>query len=97
MLDRGRTYPLAGVMTTNPATAPVAVAKALGRPYCTQLSTIHTRAATAAQVLVTTNALTARGEAANALPALNPNQPNQRSAAPRIVKGTLLPSIALSF
>src|SRR5215813_652789 len=97
MLERGPTKPLAGVMATSPHTAPVAVARALGRPFCSQLSAIQVRAAAAAAVLVTTNALTARGLAATALPALKPNQPNQRRAAPRMVKGTLLASVASPF
>src|SRR5947207_1830407 len=97
MLDRGPTKPLAGVITTSPHTAPVAVARALGRPFCSQLSAIQVRAAAAAAVLVVTNALTARGEAAKALPALKPNQPNQSRAAPRMVSGTLLASVASPF
>ena len=78
MLDIGPTKPLAGVMATRPHTAPVAVATALGFLFSAQLKISQTRAAAAAAVLVTTKALTASGEAARALPALKPNQPNQR-------------------
>src|SRR2546421_5746356 len=97
MLERGPTNPLAGVIATNPHTAPVTVARALGGPFCSQLSAIQVSAAAAAAVLMTTKALTARGEAARALPALKPNQPNQSRAAPRIVSGTLLASVASPF
>ena len=45
--------------------------------------------AAAAAVLVTRKALTANALASSALPALNPNQPNQRSPAPITVIGKL--------
>src|SRR5512136_465546 len=45
-------------------------------------------------MLVVTNAWAASPFAPSALPALKPNQPNQRSAAPRIVMGILFGSIA---
>src|SRR5438477_4288518 len=89
ILATGPTKPLAGVIATSPATAPVAVAVALGFLCCAQLNIIHVRAAAAAAVLVTTKALAANGLAANALPALKPNQPNHKRAAPSRIKGTL--------
>src|SRR3990172_6113786 len=48
-----------------------------------QLVKSQARAAVAAAVLVTTKALVARAPAPRALPALKPNQPNQRRPAPR--------------
>ncbi len=42
----------------------------------------HARPAIAVAVFVLMKALTASSLAASALPALNPNQPNQSSAAP---------------
>src|SRR3989338_9087833 len=75
-------------MATKPHTAPIAAASAEGLPFCAHESATHVSAAAA--VLVTTNALAAKAPAASAEPALNPNHPNQRSAAPRITNGTLL-------
>src|SRR3989344_6223792 len=77
-------------MATKPHTAPIAAASAEGLPFCAHESATHVSAAAAAAVLVTTNALAAKAPAASAEPALNPNHPNQRSAAPRITNGTLL-------
>src|SRR6266550_5466354 len=79
------TYPEAGVMATRPATAPAAAPSTLGAPLCSQETVIQVSAAIAAAVLVTTNALAARPPAVIALPALKPNQPNQRSDAPSTV------------
>src|SRR5579885_1753117 len=93
MLATGPTKPLAGVIATRPHTAPVAVAIALGFLFSAQLRVIQVRAAAAAAVLVVTKALRESGDAARALPALKPNQPNQRSAAPRSTNGTLFASI----
>src|SRR3989344_7337499 len=77
-------------MATNPHTAPIAAARADGLPFCAHESAAHVSAAAAAAVFVTTNALAARAPAASAEPALNPNHPNHRSAAPSITNGTLL-------
>ena len=55
----------------------------LALPVMSQLAPIQDSAAEAAAIFVTVNALTAWAFAAPALPALNPNQPNQRIAAPR--------------
>src|SRR5690348_12875142 len=89
MLATGPTKPLAGVIATRPQTAPVAVAIALGFLFSAQLNTIQVSAQAAAAVLVTTKALAASGPADSALPALKPNHPNQRRAAPSRTKGTL--------
>src|SRR5438132_7437202 len=75
------TYPDAGVIATRPATAPAAAPSTLGAPLCSHETVIHVSAAIAAAVLVTTNAFAARPPAVIALPALNPNQPDQRSDA----------------
>src|SRR3990172_890415 len=89
----GWTKPEAGVMATRPATAPAAAPLPLGLPPGSQLAIIQDGAAAAAAVFVTTKALAATGLAAPALPALKPNQPNQRMPAPRTMKGTLCGSM----
>src|SRR4051812_29172938 len=83
------TKPEAGVIATRPATAPAAAPSTLGCPLCHQLTVIQVIAAIAAAVLVTTKALVARlppvalPAELRALPALKPNQPNHKRAAPR--------------
>src|SRR3989344_501902 len=86
----GPTNPEAGVIATSPHTAPIAAASADGFLFSAHESTTHASAAAAAAMLVTTNALAAKGEAASAEPALNPNHPNQSRTAPKITNGTLL-------
>src|SRR5213594_3396693 len=90
----GCTKPEAGVMATRPATAPEAAPITLGFPPSAQLANIQERAAAAAAVFVTTNALAAWPLAAPALPALKPNQPNQRMAAPNTMYVALFGSMA---
>src|SRR3954452_8582327 len=85
----GLTNPAAGVIATNPATAPLATPRTVGLPWVIHSVNIHPRAAAAAAVLVATNAVTARPSAARALPALNPNQPTHRREAPITVNGRL--------
>src|SRR3990172_4516019 len=89
MAPIGVTNPDAGVMATRPHTAPAAVPTTLAFPVNAQLIVIQTRAAMAAAVLVTTKALVARPPEVRAEPALNPNQPNQRNAAPSTIIVTL--------
>src|SRR5436189_5528144 len=79
------TSPDAGVIATSPAPAPAAAPSTLGAPLCSHETVIQVSAAIAAAVFVTTNAFAARPPAVMALPALKPNQPNQRSDAPRTV------------
>src|SRR4030042_5350184 len=79
------TKPEAGVMATSPATAPAPTPNTLAFFVCHQLNSIQVRAAAAAATCVTTKALIARPFAARALPALKPNQPNQRRATPNII------------
>src|SRR5258705_8103201 len=85
--DETSTYPDAGVIATRPATAPAAAPSTLGAPLCSHETVIHVSAPIAAAVFVTTKAFAARPPALIALPALKPNQPNPRSAAPRTPLG----------
>src|SRR4051812_2940423 len=80
--DIGVTKPEAGVMATSPATAPEMPPSALGLPFFIHSAAIHPRAAVAAAKCVATNALVARLDAPNALPALKPNQPTHKRHAP---------------
>jgi hypothetical protein len=89
------TNPAAGVMATNPATTPVTQPKTVGFPLNIQSRNAQLKPAAAAAVLVTTKAFTAKPLAASALPALNPNQPNQRSPVPKTIKGTLCGGVGL--
>src|SRR2546428_10093460 len=85
----GRHDPEAGVTARRPATAAREIPTAEGFFFLTQSVSIQLTAAPAAAKFVTTNAFTASSFAARALPALNPNQPNQRTEAPRITYGML--------
>src|SRR5207249_10533430 len=85
----GSTKPDAGVMATRPATAPLAAPSTVGFPLPSHSAPIHERAPAAVAVLLATKALVASAFAATALPALKPNQPTQRSAAPVTVNGRL--------
>src|SRR5664279_4310503 len=79
----------AGVMATRPATAPEAAPTLVGRPsrIFSTISQAHSAAAVATWVFM--NAIPARLFAANAEPALNPNQPNHSRPAPNSTNGTL--------
>src|SRR6266446_864385 len=85
----GVTKPAAGVIATSPATAPEAAPSTVGLPRELHSVNIHARAAAAVAVLVVVKAAAASPLAASALPALNPNQPNQSRLAPRTVMGRL--------
>src|SRR4029077_13037362 len=85
----GITKPDAGVMATNPATAPEAMPSTLGFPLMTHSMNIQASAAAAVAICVTAMAMPARPSAATAEPALNPNQPTQRSEAPITVSTRL--------
>src|SRR5450755_4437260 len=80
--DMGCTKPAAGVMATNPATAPEMAPRALGLPLLIHSAAAQVRAAAAAAKWVLTKALVARLPAARALPALNPNHPTHSRQAP---------------
>src|SRR5947209_2230981 len=78
----GVVNPLAGVMTTSPATAPEIAPSTVGLPVFHHSMLIQPRVAAAAAKCVVTKALAANPLAARALPPLNPNQPTHSSAAP---------------
>ena len=82
MAGNGLTNPEAGVMATSPATAPEMPPSTLGFPLWIHSTNIQPRAAAAVAKWVATNALVASGDAARALPALNPNQPTHSRQAP---------------
>ena len=69
-------------MTTRPATKPEATPRAVGLPCFIHSTTAHAKAAAPAARWVLTSASAAFSFAASALPALNPNQPNQSMPAP---------------
>ncbi len=89
MADTGLTKPAPGVIATRPATAPVATPSIVGLPPWRHSTIIQETAAAEAAVFVVTKALAAAPSAAKALPALNPNQPTHRRAAPVTVNGKL--------
>src|ERR1700735_1150884 len=78
----GCTNPEAGVIATNPATAPEIAPSAVGFPLWIHSKMVHPSAAVAVAKCVLTKALVASGLAASALPALNPNQPTHSRHAP---------------
>src|SRR5690242_16923507 len=87
--DIGVTNPLAGVMTTSPATAPEIAPSTVGFPLLSHSMNIHPSVAAAAAKCVFTSAALASPFAASALPALNPNHPTHKSAAPITLSTTL--------
>src|SRR5690348_16833704 len=76
------TKPQAGVMTTNPATAPEQNPSTLGLPFSIHSAMGQTNEATAVARVVVVNALAAITSAATALPALKPYQPTQSMPVP---------------
>src|SRR5678815_4824985 len=80
--DMGCTKPEAGVIATNPATAPERAPRTLGLPVFIHSAMTHPNVAVAAAKCVATKALVARLDAPSALPALNPNQPTHSRLAP---------------
>src|SRR5438477_8966520 len=85
----GVTNPLAGVIATSPATAPEIAPKTVGLPVLIHSMNIHPSAPQAVAKCVAMNALLASAPAFVADPALNPNQPTHRSAAPITLSTTL--------
>src|SRR5512138_740490 len=85
----GSTKPEAGVIATRPATHPDAAPRTVGLPRWIHSANTQESVAAAAATWVATKALTASSFAARALPALKPNQPNQRMPAPKTVIGRL--------
>src|SRR5258706_11918073 len=90
----GPTNPEAGVIATNPATAPEMPPRTLGCPLRIHSAPAHPSAAAAAAKCVATKALVASEFAANALPALNPNQPTHNRQAPMKLRTTLCGGMA---
>src|SRR5438105_1767784 len=76
------TKPQAGVMTTNPATAPEQNPSTLGLPRKIHSAIGQTKDATAVARVVVVKALAATTSAPTALPALKPYQPTQSMPVP---------------
>src|SRR5437899_11091515 len=89
MAPPGRTKPHAGVITTNPATAPEQKPRMLGLPLTIHSASGQTKEATAVARVVVVKALAATTSAATALPALNPYQPTHSIPVP-IIQSTML-------
>src|SRR4029453_17311989 len=85
----GPMKPAAGVTATRPTTIAVAAPTAVGLPLRSASRNVQTTSVAAGASIVVTNARPAMPFAATALPALNPNQPNQSRPAPSSVNGTL--------
>src|SRR5688572_583832 len=85
----GLMNPAAGVTATRPTTIAVALPTAVTFPSLTRSRSAQTVSVAAGASIVVTNARLAIGLAASALPALNPNQPNQSSPDPSSTSGTL--------
>src|SRR5262249_49945898 len=83
------TNPVAGVMTTRPATAPEQNPRTVGLPRVIHSQTGQTMQATAVASVVVMNAFAAPPSAATALPALNPYQPTQSMPVPIMVRTRL--------
>src|SRR5689334_7188106 len=79
---QGLTKPEAGVIATRPATAPEIAPNMLGLPVFIHSANIQASAAAAVAKCFAMKALVASGDAAKALPALNPNQPTHSMQAP---------------
>src|SRR6266568_6511356 len=90
------TKPQAGVITTNPATAPEQKPRMLGFPLTIHSAIGQTNEATAVAKVVVVNALAAMTSAATALPALNPYQPTHNIPVP-IMQMTMLCGAMFSF
>src|ERR1700742_5047058 len=83
------TNPHAGVMTTNPATAPEQKPSTLGLPRSAYSAMGQTNEATAVATVVVVKAFAAITSAATALPALKPYHPTQSMPVP-IIQSTML-------
>src|SRR5947207_2395819 len=92
--DIGPTNPAAGVIATNPATAPEMAPRALARPLRIHSIPDQPTAAAAAPKCVATNALVASVPEPSALPALKPNHPTHSREAPTKLRTTLCGGIA---
>src|SRR5262249_2600293 len=86
---RGPTRPEAAVIATSPAAAPGQPPPPVGLPRAAHSTNIQASAAAAVAICVTVIAMPACMPAVVAEPALKPNQPTHRSAAPMKVSTTL--------
>ncbi|MPM75359.1 hypothetical protein SDC9_122351 [bioreactor metagenome] len=80
--ESGLTKPAPGVMATRPATQPLTAPRTVGLPLYSHSANTQETVAAAAEACVVTKALAANPLAPKALPALKPNQPNQRREPP---------------
>jgi hypothetical protein len=78
----GSTKPEAGVIATNPATAPEIMPRTEGFLATIHSTNIQAKAAAAVAICVAAAAIPAFTFAVTAEPALKPNQPTHRSEAP---------------
>src|SRR5436190_19662478 len=85
----GPTKPEAGVIATSPATAPEAAPTVVAFPCLIHSGMIQPSTAVAVARCVDTNALPASPPEESALPALYPNQPTHRMAAPLAANGRM--------
>src|SRR4051794_41919025 len=85
----GSTKPEAGVIATNPATAPEIAPSTEGLPFVIHSANSQPSAAAAVATWVASIAIPARPFAPTADPALNPNQPTHSSEAPITAKARL--------
>src|SRR5688572_19809059 len=85
----GLMNPAAGVTATRPTTIAVAAPTAVTFFDRIRSQNVQTTNVAAGANMVVVNARAAMPLAATALPALKPNQPNQRSPAPSRTNGTL--------
>src|SRR6516225_4941082 len=92
----GSTNPHAGVITTNPPTAPEQNPSTLAFPRSKYSSIAQVNDATAVASVVVMNAFAAIPSAPSALPALNPYQPTQSIPAPTM-QSTMLCGAMISF
>src|ERR687884_640005 len=83
------TYPEAGVIPASPAIAPFIAAITLGLLVLIQERPTHIRAETDEAICVLITVFPAIPPAANALPALKPNQPSHKTEEPRTAIGML--------
>src|SRR2546421_9313288 len=83
----GETYPAAGVIVANPATAPVNKPKNFGFLVVIQSMQNHAIAAKLAARSVLRKATAVTESTRNSLPALKPYQPNQRRPVPKATRG----------
>src|SRR5579863_1287115 len=85
----GETYPAAGVIVTNPATAPVSNPKNFGFFSLNHATSIHVTAANEGATSVFKNAVAVTESTRISLPALNPYHPNHSRPVPSATRGIL--------